>query len=64
MAADSTAFSSSGEDAIYRQVSLNHAAGTSEIPNPTTRESLAFVENIFEVEWTAMEIDKAGYSQV
>jgi hypothetical protein len=64
MAAESTPFSSSGEDAINRGVLMTHTAGTSNVPNPITREELAFVEDLYEVQWTAMEIEKAEYRQV
>lgn len=62
--AESTTFSSSGEDVITRALSITPAAGTSNVPNPATREELAFVEDLYEVEWTAKEIVEAGYKQV
>ena len=62
--AEPTAFSSSGEDVITRGLSITPAAGTSNVPNPTTREELEIVENLYEVEWTAKEIVEAEYKQV
>ena len=64
MAAESTAFSSSGEDVINRKLSISPAIRTSNIPNPKTLEELAVVEELYEVEWTAKEIKSAGYRQV
>lgn len=62
--AESTAFSSSGEDVINRALPISPAAGTSNVPNPATQEELALVETLYEVEWTAKEVVEEGYKQV
>jgi hypothetical protein len=64
MVAESTAFSSSGEAAITRGLSISPAAGSTDVPHLITREELAHIEDLYEVEWTAKEIVKAGYQQV
>jgi hypothetical protein len=57
-----TAFSSSAEDAISRTLPVKPESIN--VPNPTTREELAQLEELYEVEWTASEITQGGYRQV
>ncbi|KAF8517621.1 diphthamide biosynthesis protein [Gautieria morchelliformis] len=64
MVAEPTAFSSSGEDVITRGLSIAPAAGSTNISHPITREELAHIEDLYDVEWVAKEIVKARYQQV
>lgn len=59
---EQTTFSSAAENAITRTISVT--PGYSSVPNPTTREELAHLEEQYEVGWTSNEILKGRFKQV
>ncbi|KAF8585866.1 diphthamide biosynthesis protein [Ramaria rubella] len=58
--ADSTTFSSSGEEAITRELNVK---STKRAINPSTLEERTRVDELYEVEWTASEIARGDYKQ-